>query len=145
MMSNPATLEDAITATEQLTGILTQDEYAAIRNEREKATFSMMMKMNPDALTKIRKEFFAREDSVTLDEFMYIMQKHLMGGKENSFNMETPEQREFGLNMYELFKDIDINGDGNLEWQVRNKFIVLYERLSYQLSLIYPGIYIFHC
>jgi len=121
MMSNPATLEDAITATEQLTGILTQDEYAAIRNEREKATFSMMMKMNPDALTKIRKEFFAREDSVTLDEFMYIMQKHLMGGKENSFNMETPEQREFGLNMYELFKDIDINGDGNLEWQVRNK------------------------
>ena len=32
--------------------------------------------------------------------------------------METPEQREFGINMYELFKDIDVNGDGQLEWQV---------------------------
>lgn len=112
-------LEKAIIATEKLKNQAKQNHYAALRNEREKATFSMMMKMNPDALTEIRKEFFAREDSITLDEFMYIMQKHLVNRKgDNTFVMETPEQREFGINLYELFKDIDINGDGNLEWQV---------------------------
>jgi hypothetical protein len=126
MKMNDSSLDEAIIATEKLRNNVKQDEYAAIRNEREKATFSMMMKMNPEALTNIRKEFFAREDSVTLDEFMYIMQKHLMNRKGNdSFTMETPEQREFGLNMYELFKDIDINGDGNLEWQVQFLFLYL--------------------
>lgn len=96
-----------------------QDYYSKLKSDREKATFSMMMKMNPDALTNIRKEFFARRDSVTLDEFIYIIQKHLVNRKgDDSFVMETPEQREFGTNMYELFKDIDVNGDGQLEWQV---------------------------
>ena len=52
-------------------------------------------------------------------EFIYIIQKHLVNKNgEDQFVMETPEQREFGLNMYELFKDIDVNGDGMLEWQV---------------------------
>jgi hypothetical protein len=97
-----------------------QDHYSKLRSDREKATFSMMMKMNPDALTNIRKEFFAREDSVTLDEFIYIIQKHLVNRKgDDSFVMATAEQREFGTNMYELFKDIDVNGDGQLEWQVQ--------------------------
>jgi hypothetical protein len=97
--------------------------YSRLRNEREKTTFSMMMKMNPDALTAVRKEFFMREDAVKLHEFIYIIQKHLSGAgqvmDENSFSMKTEEQREFGLNMCELFKEIDVNGDGDLEWQVR--------------------------
>jgi hypothetical protein len=100
-----------------------QDRYSKLRNDREKATFSMMMKMNPEALTNIRKEFFARRDSVTLDEFIYIIQKHLVNRKgDESFVMETPDQREFGTNMYELFKDIDVNGDGQLEWQEFTSF-----------------------
>jgi hypothetical protein len=107
-----------------------QDHYSKLRSDREKATFSMMMKMNPDALTNIRKEFFAREDSVTLDEFIYIIQKHLVNRKgDDSFVMATAEQREFGTNMYELFKDIDVNGDGQLEWQVQETPL-LFSRLS---------------
>jgi hypothetical protein len=102
-----------------------QEFYSKLRSNREKATFSMMMKMNPEALTNIRKEFFARRDSVTLDEFIYIIQKHLVNKKgDDSFVMETPEQREFGTNMYELFKDIDVNGDGQLEWQEFTSFTV---------------------
>lgn len=112
-------LNAAISATERLRAQMKQDDYSALKNEREKATFSMMMKMNPEALTNIRKEFFARRDSVTLDEFMYIINKHLVNKKgDDRFVMETAEQREFGTNMYELFKDIDVNGDKMLEWQV---------------------------
>lgn len=96
--------------------------YSKLRNEREKTTFSMMMKMNPEALTAVRKEFFMREDKVKLPEFIYIIQKHLSGGvqtlDEDLFSMQTNEKREFGLNMCELFKEIDVNGDGDLEWQV---------------------------
>ena len=120
-------LEDVIKEIENFKRIQLndQDAYSNLRNIREKATFSMMMKMNPDALTLIRKEFFAREDSVTLDQFIYIIQKHLVNRSgDNSFVMETPEQREFGTNMYELFKDIDVNGDGQLEWQEFTSFTV---------------------
>ena len=96
--------------------------YSKLRNEREKTTFSMMMKMNPEALTAVRKEFFMREDKVKLAEFIYIIQKHLSGGSSNIgddlYSMQTNEKREFGLNMCELFKEIDVNGDGDLEWQV---------------------------
>ena len=112
-------LNDTIEALEKARHQLSQDNYSKLRNEREKATFSMMMRMNPEALTNIRKEFFARRDSVTLDEFIYIIQKHLINRKgDDSFVMESADQREFGTNMYELFKDIDVNGDGQLEWQV---------------------------
>jgi len=124
-MSDSA-LNEAVTAVERVKSHLTQDEYSKLRNEREKATFSMMMRMNPEALTSIRKEFFARRDSVTLDEFIYIIQKHLINRKgDNSFVMATPEQREFGTNMFELFKDIDVNGDGQLEWQASASFVLI--------------------
>lgn len=118
-------LDEAILATEKLRAQYKQDEYSKLRNEREKATFSMMMKMNPEALTNIRKEFFARRDSVTLEEFIYIIQKHLINkNSDNKFVMETAEQREFGTNMFELFKDIDVNGDKMLEWQEFTSFTV---------------------
>lgn len=112
-------LKAAIEATEKLRREGTRAAYSLLRNEREKATFAMMMRMNPEALTAVRKEFFAREDAVKLEEFIYIINKHLINKKgETGFIMETAEQREFGTNMYELFKDIDVNGDGDLEWQV---------------------------
>lgn len=118
-------LTKAIMAVEKLHAHMKQDAYSELKNEREKATFSMMMKMNPEALTNIRKEFFARRDSVTLDEFMYIINKHLINKKgDDRFIMESADQREFGTNMYELFKDIDVNGDTMLEWQEFTSFTV---------------------
>lgn len=110
-----------------------REVYSKLRNEREKSTFSMMMKMNPEALTAVRKEFFMREDRVKLPEFIYIIQRHLSGGAqtlEKDFHaMDTDEKREFGLNMCELFKEIDVNGDGDLEWQVSD-IIIIYQNLD---------------
>jgi hypothetical protein len=37
---------------------------------------------------------------------------------------DTVEKREFGLNMCELFKEIDVNGDGDLEWMEFTQFVV---------------------
>jgi hypothetical protein len=143
-MRNTKNLNDAIAAIEKAKNHFSQDEYSKLRNEREKATFSMMMRMNPEALTNIRKEFFARRDSVTLDEFIYIIQVHLINRKgDHSFVMSSAEQREFGTNMYELFKDIDVNGDGQLEWQVKMSWSV--RSLKISLVLFFVGIYQFYC
>lgn len=114
-----------VNALDRMVSHYMQDSYSHTKNEREKATFSMMMKMNPEALTNIRKEFFARRDSVTLHEFIYIIHKHLMSKpSETDLAIETQDQKEFVINMYELFKDIDVNGDGQLEWQEFTSFTV---------------------
>lgn len=125
---NDKSLDDIIKATASLQKQSKRElleYYSRLRNEREKATFSMMMRMNPRALTNIRKEFFLREDALELNEFLFVINKHLVN-KDGSddFIMETPEQREFGTNMFELFKDIDVNGDGDLEWQEFTTFVV---------------------
>lgn len=69
--------------------------YSKLRSDREKATFAMMMRMNPEALMNIRKEFFARRDTVDLDEFICITQKHLA----QSVSLTVADKREFGMKM----------------------------------------------
>jgi hypothetical protein len=61
-----------------------REAYSKIKNERERATFTMMMKMNPDALTAIRKEFYMREDAVKVEEFVFLINKHLMAGAKKA-------------------------------------------------------------
>ena len=96
-------------------------DYSRLRHEREIATFAMTMRMDPAALAGIRKEFFARSDEVTLEEFIYIIEKHL----NKADKQETPkEHMEFVANMTELFKDIDVNGDGMMEWSEFTIFTV---------------------
>jgi len=55
--------------------------YSNLRKAREAATFTLMRMMDPSALDAIRKEFFAREDSVGLEEFIYLIEKHLLSAK----------------------------------------------------------------
>jgi WD40 repeat protein len=100
--------------------------YTALRSERDQATLSMMMRMNYAALSNIRQEFFIREDSVTMEEFIYISTKHLVQinrGFSDPVKQEK-EMRKFGSMMFELFKEIDVNGDGGMEWDEFSKFIL---------------------
>lgn len=95
-------------------------EYSKLRNNREKATFFLMMHMSPEILTNIRKEFFVRGDVIKVNEFIYIINKHLVMNVTD----ESKESNEFCLSMFELFKEIDVNGDGDLEWQEFTAFTV---------------------
>jgi WD40 repeat protein len=80
--------------------------------------------MEPSALNSIRKEFYAREDQISLETFIFIVQKHLLAGGRNHAGASSKEKRAFAANMYELFKDVDVNGDGDMEWEELTKFIV---------------------
>ena len=77
-----------------------------------------MMKLAPSELSAIRKEFFARSDSLCLDEFLYIIQLHLLK------DMPIKEKTEFMSYMYELYKEVDVNGDGDMEWEELTTFLV---------------------
>eukprot|EP01041_Mallomonas_annulata_P000978 gene978-1912_t len=100
--------------------------YSKVRNIRSQATFNLMMKMAPSALASVRQEFHVRNDRVTLEEFIYIMSKHLI--IQNSRNECTitisHEQLEFASSMNEIFKEVDMNGDGYLEWEEFTKLTV---------------------
>lgn len=96
-------------------------EYSKLRHSREQATFNLMMRMDPSALSAIRHEFYNRDDSVALTEFIYIMSTHLIDAK---LNRNEQDKRNFVSDMNELFKEVDVNGDGLMEWEEFTKFTV---------------------
>jgi WD40 repeat protein len=101
--------------------------FSNMRNARAQATFNLMMRMAPNALEMIRQEFYARSDSVTLTEFVHIMSKHLFNNQDDeasSSQVKNQDLRSFGSDMYELFKEVDVNGDGQMEWDEFTKFTV---------------------
>ena len=99
-------------------------QYSKLRNAREQATFNLMMRMAPTALAAVRQEFFVRNDIVNLNEFIYIMTKHLLfQSRPEPITISSVEQRDFVSDMYELFKEVDMNGDGSLEWEEFTKVL----------------------
>lgn len=117
-------LLDSIEKMERLKAASTAEErqllYSRLKASRDQASFAIMMRMNPETLTSIRKEFFNREDAVDLKEFVYILKKHLSGQAAIS----ELEINEFAANMVDLFKEIDVNGDENVSWIEFTSYIV---------------------
>lgn len=101
--------------------------YSKLRNQREQATFNLMMRMDPKALENIRHDFYCLHDVVSLHEFIHIMSKHLLDHTVqygDNLQAQTTSHREFGSYMFELFKEVDVNGDGQMEWEEFTKFTV---------------------
>lgn len=102
--------------------------YTALRSERDQATLHLMQRMNYAALGYIRQEFFIREDTVSMEEFIFIMTEHLVKGNRNKIDAPTEasrkEEYQFGSVMFELFKEVDVNGDGGMDWDEFTKFIL---------------------
>ena len=119
-------LQEINNAIETLKFDTPRTEYSKLRNAREQATFNLMMRMDPDALAAIRQEFFKRNDAVSLIDFIYIMSKHLIDftSEDRKSIRNTREDRDFVMDMSELFKEVDVNGDGMMEWEEFTKFTV---------------------
>lgn len=117
-------LLDSIEKVEQLKAATSIEQrqilYSRLKASRDHASFAIMMRMNPETLTSIRKEFFVREDAVKLKEFVYILKKYLA----NQVAINEIELKEFAANMMDLFKEIDVNGDENVSWIEFTSYIV---------------------
>lgn len=86
-----------------------REAYSLLRTNREKASFLVMMKMDPPTLALVRKEFSKHGDGVGLEEFCSIMVAYILDGpkEENSDGLSfgntamSPDERkeEFIANM----------------------------------------------
>ena len=69
----------------------------------------IMMLLDTQNVRNLRKEFEKAEDGLPLHQFVEVMKSFLKGEEEDDTDLVT--------NLCELFAQIDINGDGNMEWE----------------------------
>ena len=89
----------------------------------EKDILSRLHRRN---LGLIEKEF-PKEDGLSLEEFVTTLLKYLDYNKEDEV-----EKIEVTLNLIDLFKEIDVNGDETMEWEEFSNYII-------ELGIIHPN------
>lgn len=75
-----------------------------------------MAMIDKNKLALIEKEFKDHPRGLKLSSFIWYIQTIL------NFDME--DQYELIEGLIKLFKDIDINGDGDLQWSEFNQYII---------------------
>lgn len=80
----------------------------------------------------IEKEF-PKEDGLSLEEFVTTLLKYLDYTKDDEV-----EKVEITLNLIDLFKEIDVNGDEQMEWEEFSNYIIeLGKRIFNIINLTY--------
>jgi hypothetical protein len=84
-----------------------------------------MIKLSPTSLflvikvERVKREFEIRNNSVCLNDFLNIMESNLP-----SQLYQESGKREIITNLVDMFKEVDINGDGSMEWEEFTRFMV---------------------
>jgi WD40 repeat protein len=77
----------------------------------------IMMSLDADKLEALRRAFEAHDDDgLSLTEFVHVMTS-IVGST-------TQSKGQFAANLMEFFSQVDINGDGSMEWEEFTSFIV---------------------
>jgi hypothetical protein len=116
-------------------------------NEAEQRGLQLMSHMSAERMTSMRLEFDKRGGSIDVDDFVRIMIAHLPEylncepdpmvdnyradwRSQEKHHIDHPDapnsvgELELVANLIDLFKEIDINGDGDLEWDEFTSFVV---------------------
>ncbi|CAM9156385.1 unnamed protein product, partial [Discosporangium mesarthrocarpum] len=126
-----------------------RNSYRRRRAEREQLYLQLLMLLSGEQMAGIKAEFHAHDDEVDLEDFCKIMEKyqpdHLVqratgegsekgtapgsegkveSGGEVRQGRARVSQEEIMSNLVELFKEVDINGDGMMEWDEFTRFVV---------------------
>ena len=96
--------------------------YSRERKAKENAALDLVRYITPKKLTVIRAEFLRRNETMSLEEFVHVMRKHLLNDR-SLHGLQDHEYEEFTEKLIELFKEVDVNGDGDLEWDEFTVFI----------------------
>jgi len=81
----------------------------------ESLTLDIMMLLDTDKVPALREEFEKKEDGLTEAEFVFVMKKYIKS---------SVDQVKLVSNLCELFAQIDVNGDGSMEWDEFTSYIV---------------------
>ncbi|KAF4315374.1 hypothetical protein G195_011102 [Phytophthora kernoviae 00238/432] len=77
-------------------------------------------------VSTLRNEFLQKEKGLSIAEFVYVMMRFVQSSAQTDENSRLHDLSESQLvaNLCELFAQIDINGDGSMEWEEFTSFIV---------------------
>ena len=85
----------------------------------------IMMSLDTHNVSALRKEFEKRGDEgLTLTEFVHVMKHCLVSADGANGILKGVDEKQLVCNLCELFAQIDINGDGTMEWDEFTSFIV---------------------
>ena len=85
----------------------------------------IMMSLDTHNVSALRKEFEKRGDEgLTLTEFVHVMKHCLVSADGANGILKGVDETQLVCNLCELFAQIDINGDGTMEWDEFTSFIV---------------------
>lgn len=85
-------------------------------------TMDIMMMLDTEKVSDLRQEFEKAQGGLTLVEFVHVMIHFLI--KEDAGALEPAEEKAMVANLCDLFAQIDVNGDGSMEWTEFTSFIV---------------------
>ena len=74
------------------------------------------MLLDNEKLAMLEKTFMEKKDGLSMPEFVQLVMHSIYFRKEEEIDLV------FGL--VQLFKDIDINGDGNMEWEEFTQYLI---------------------
>jgi hypothetical protein len=89
-------------------------------------TMDIMMMMDMDKVSSLRGEFQQKGRGLSISEFVRVMMRFVQSSPDTDENSRLRNLPELQLvaNLCELFAQIDINGDGSMEWEEFTSFIV---------------------
>ena len=81
------------------------------------ASAAIMLRLPTDRLQYLRADFESEEDGLDLDKFLSVMIEHMEFEDESEVVKAIPSLIDF-------FRDVDINGDGCMDWGEFVQFVI---------------------
>lgn len=94
--------------------------YAKQLEEEEELLIDLTMNFEPLTISLLKKEFEASHDSMDLQNFVVVLKEHLRNWRPHYPNREKLIVKL----LVQLFKEIDMNGNGTLEWDEFTNYII---------------------
>lgn len=87
-----------------------------LRSIHKYSTEELMMKLDQERLAALEDEFRTKSEGIDLPKFIWLMQC--------AITHPPTDKYELVKGLIALFNDIDINGDGNIEWSEFTQYII---------------------
>lgn len=94
--------------------------YSKQLKELDELLANLTMNYEPLTISVLKKEFESHDGELELEEFILTMKQHLVNWKPT-----LPDRDDVILRvLVQLFKEIDLNGNGSLDWDEFTSYII---------------------
>eukprot|EP00742_Colponemidia_sp_Colp-10_P006501 GILJ01006966.1.p1 GENE.GILJ01006966.1~~GILJ01006966.1.p1 ORF type:complete len:1036 (-),score=169.77 GILJ01006966.1:198-3305(-) len=88
------------------------------KQEADERLVELTMNLDSSTISLLKREFKRRNDSVDIVEFVRILKEQVAGNRIGEDEMSQLKS------FVDLFKEIDMSGDGSLQWEEFTNFII---------------------